>query len=147
MPKGYYKRSPEHLKKLHNQAINMIKLTKGKPISQEHKDRISKGNKGKRLGKHDLSPNPVTEEIKNGQSPYRYGVLVKRLLSPNNKCQDCNEVFELKKLQLHHEDIFNRQPETVDIKKLKVLCPKCHKQADMKIWKEYKSNEKVGSNA
>ena len=77
------------------------------------------------------------------KSPYRYNILVKRILCPKGECQMCGIGLEWSKLQLHHEDIFNRQPEIVDIKKLKVLCPSCHKQADIKIWKDYKDNEKV----
>lgn len=129
------KKSPEEILKL---GIARSLALKGKPISNEHKKKIGLSNLGKRLGKHDLSPNPVKLEKRN---PYRWNILVLRLLSPEHKCISCNKVFELNKLHLHHSDIFNRQPETVDPKTIQVLCHKCHKQADMKLWKEYKNKE------
>lgn len=105
--------------------------------AEEIKEKIRLKNIGKKR-----SANPVEDEMKI-KSPYRYNILVKRILCPEGKCQDCNTKLEWSKLQLHHEDVFNRQPETVDIKKLRVLCPSCHKKADVKLWKEYKLSEKV----
>jgi len=105
--------------------------------SNEIKERIRQKNLGKRY-----SANPIYKNNHfNGKSPYRYNILVKRLLSPENKCMACKIVSELKNLHLHHEDIFNRQPETVDISKLKILCPKCHKKADIELWNKYKESE------
>jgi hypothetical protein len=86
------------------------------------------------------SANPISN-LK--QSPYRYNILVKRLLCPEGKCQTCGKSLGWSELQLHHEDIFNRQPETVDINSLKILCPKCHKLADINLWRNYKALEKV----
>ena len=111
----------------------------GRKYSTTHKQHMSE-HAGKHRKGLKLSPNPVSNEKRN---PYRYNIIVMRLLSPESKCMNCNVVFDFNKLHVHHEDIFNRQPETVDINKLKVLCERCHKQADMKIWKDYKDKEEV----
>jgi len=115
---------------------------KGKPLSEEHKRKIGNANKGKRKGMK-VSVNSVTEDMKRGISPYNYGLLVKRMLCPESKCQYCGKVENIRKLHLPHDDIFNRDSETVDIDTLIVLCQSCHKKADIAIWGKYKEREKV----
>jgi hypothetical protein len=111
---------------------------KGRPFSEEHKRKIGLATSRRTFEKK--SPNPLYLEKR---SPYRYAKLIVRLLSPKLKCFSCNKIFELGKLHIHHTDIFNRQPETVDMKTLKVLCFKCHRQADMEIWRKYKETEVI----
>lgn len=120
---------------------------KGKPFRGNHWTRMPNAPEiqaritAKLLNKK-YSPNPVTTETKT-KSPYRYNILVKRILQPSQSCMMCGIKLPWDKLQLHHEDVFNRQPETVDINKLKVLCPRCHKNADVALWKSYKLEEGI----
>lgn len=128
----------KNMSKNHRTKNGFYSPLKGKTLSEEHKIKIGESNKGKHF--RQISPNPVEKE-NHGHRAYNYSVIVKRLLRPDKTCMSCGKIVDLRNLHIHHTDIFNRNPETLDISSLKLLCPKCHKQADMEIWKEYKEKE------
>jgi len=128
--------SEERLKKSRAQCLKMAALNKGKPLSKEHKNNVSKANIGKHFhfGKH--NPN-----WRGGTStePYCFiwsdfiwsDIEYKQLIKDrdNNKCQnpDYWKTANHLSLNVHHID-YNKQH--CEFENLITLCNSCNSRAN-----------------